>query len=96
MEEASILKKLCSVTAHRNVVTYVDSWEEDNTLFILTELYPYGNFAHFLSEYGTKFERLEEVRCWKILAELSSVRDFLNLVIKAKFSRVLNLYMVLG
>ena len=73
MEEASILKKLCSKMAHRNVAKYVDSWEEDNMLFILTELYPLGNFAHFLSEYGTRFERLEEVRCWKILADLSSV-----------------------
>jgi hypothetical protein len=73
MEESSILKKLCSEVAHRNVAKYIDSWEEDNMLFILTELYPLGNLAHFLSEYGTRFERLEEVRCWKILADLSSV-----------------------
>jgi mitosis inhibitor protein kinase SWE1 len=56
------------------VVKYIDSWEEDNRLFILTELYPLGNFSHFLSEYGSRFERLEEVRCWKIIADLSSVR----------------------
>jgi hypothetical protein len=73
VEETSILKKLCATTTHRNVVKYVDSWEEDKMLFILTELYPLGNFAHFLSEYGVRFERLEEVRCWKILADLSSV-----------------------
>jgi len=78
MEEASILKKLCATVAHRNVVTYIDSWEEDNTLCILTELYPLGNFAHFLSEYGTRFERLEEVRCWKILADLSSGLAFVH------------------
>lgn len=73
MEEATILKKLFSENPHRNVVTYVDSWEEDNTLFIMTELYGLGNFAHFLSEYGNKYGRLEQVRCWKILADLSSV-----------------------
>jgi mitosis inhibitor protein kinase SWE1 len=80
MEEANILKKLCSEGAHRNLVKYIDSWEEDNMLFILTELYPLGNLAHFLSEYGTRFERLEEVRCWKILAELCSVSRSCSLV----------------
>lgn len=78
LEEASILKKLCSGAGHRNVAKYIDSWEEDNMLFILTELYPLGNFAHFLSEYGTRFERLEEVRCWKILADLSSGLEFVH------------------
>ena len=59
---------------------YVDSWEEDDRLFILTELCDYGNFAHFLSEYGHHFARLDEARVWKIFADISSVSsDFSRL-----------------
>lgn len=54
----------------------MDSWEEDETLYIQTELCSLGNFAHFLWEYGRAFPKLEEARVWKIFAELSSVRPF--------------------
>lgn len=60
---------------HPNVLAYMDSWEQDETLFILTELCEYGNFAHFLTEYGRHFARLDEARVWKIFAELSSVSN---------------------
>lgn len=58
---------------HPNVLGYIDSWEEDETLFIQTELCSLGNLAHFLWEYGRVFPKLDEPRVWKIFAELSSV-----------------------
>ncbi|KAJ3911041.1 hypothetical protein F5877DRAFT_73483 [Lentinula edodes] len=45
---------------HRYVVTPGrDAWEEDEQLFIWTELCEGGNFAHFLWEYGRVFPRLD-------------------------------------
>ena len=58
---------------HPNVLGYVDSWEEDETLFIQTELCSLGNFSNLLWEYGRAFTRLDEARVWKIFAELSDV-----------------------
>jgi hypothetical protein len=58
---------------HPNVLGYVDSWEEDEALFIQTELCEMGNFARFLWSYGRTFPRLDEARVWKILADLSNV-----------------------
>lgn len=53
-EEVDILKHLSQAAAragfglrHPNVLGYIDSWEEDETLFIQTELCALGNFAHF-------------------------------------------------
>ena len=58
---------------HPNVLAYIDSWEEDDALFIRTELCEMGNFARFLWEYGRTLPRLDEARVWKIFAELSDV-----------------------
>ena len=59
--------------SHPNVLGYIDSWEEDETLFIQTELCALGNFGHFLWEFGRDYPKLDEARVWKIFAELSSV-----------------------
>lgn len=75
-EEVEVLQHLSATAGpsfHPNVLGYVDSWEEDDRLFILTELCEYGNFAHFLSEYGHHFARLDEARVWKIFSDISSV-----------------------
>ncbi len=56
----------------------MDSWEEDETLYIQTELCELGNFAHFLWEYGRAFPRLDEARVWKIIAELASGLRFIH------------------
>lgn len=65
---------------HPNVLAYIDSWEEDEALFIQTELCESGSLAHFLWEYGRVFPRLDEARVWKIIVDLSNVshvcRDF--------------------
>jgi mitosis inhibitor protein kinase SWE1 len=58
---------------HPNVLGYVDSWEQDEQLFIRTELCELGNLARFLWEFGRVCPRLDEGRVWKIFAELSSV-----------------------
>jgi mitosis inhibitor protein kinase SWE1 len=81
-EEVEILQHLSSTSAvangsgtrHPNVLAYIDSWEQDEVLYIQTELCEFGNFAHFLWEYGRTFPRLEEARVWKIIADLSNVR----------------------
>ncbi|OCH95090.1 hypothetical protein OBBRIDRAFT_831194 [Obba rivulosa] len=76
-EEVDILR-LLSTRAHPNVLQYVDSWEEDETLFIQTELCELGNLADFLSVFGRAFPRLDEGRVWKIFAELSTGLRFIH------------------
>lgn len=77
-EEVDVLQHLSRAAAtegghHPNVLTYIDSWEEDEALFIRTELCELGNFARFLWEYGKVFSRLDEARVWKVFADLSNV-----------------------
>lgn len=89
-EEVDILKHLSDAVTrstdaavrasgrHPNILGYVDSWEEDETLYIQTELCELGNLAHFLWEYGRAFPRLDEARVWKITAELSAGLRFIH------------------
>lgn len=79
-EEVDVLKHLAqrsstfrSPAGHPNVLGYIDSWEEDEALFIQTELCESGNLAHFLWQYGRVFPRLDEARVWKIIVDLSNV-----------------------
>ena len=58
---------------HPNVLAYIDSWEEDEALYIRTELCESGNLARFLWEYGRVFPRLDEARVWKVIVDLSNV-----------------------
>lgn len=69
---------------HPNVLGYLDNWEQDKCLFILTELCEFGNFAHFLAEYGHHFARLDEARVWKIFADISSVSRLVFLCYTAR------------
>lgn len=41
-------------------------------LYIQTELCELGNLADFLLTFGTTYNRLDEARLWKIIAELSN------------------------
>jgi mitosis inhibitor protein kinase SWE1 len=88
-EEVDILQRLSQASAsstdsngirgrHPNVLAYVDSWEQDEALYICTELCELGNFAHFLWEYGRVFPRLEEARVWKVIVDLSNVRPVIS------------------
>jgi mitosis inhibitor protein kinase SWE1 len=80
-EEVDVLKHLSQVTLsshsadgrHPNVLAYIDSWEEDEALYIRTELCESGNLARFLWEYGRVFPRLDEARVWKVIVDLSNV-----------------------
>ena len=63
---------------HPNVLGYIDSWEEDETLFIQTELCELGNFSSFLWAYGNAYPQLDEARVWKIFADLSSGLEFIH------------------
>lgn len=78
-EEVDTLQHLSQVAAvtrqsqHPNVLAYIDSWEQDEALYIQTELCDLGNFARFLWEYGRVFPRLDEARVWKIIVDLSDV-----------------------
>ncbi|KAG7443544.1 kinase-like protein [Guyanagaster necrorhizus] len=80
-EEVDILRHLRLANGgqrHPNVLAFVDSWEEDEALFIQTELCDLGNLAHFLWEYGRQYPRLEEARVWKIIADLSNGLMFIH------------------
>ncbi|KAL0068849.1 mitosis inhibitor protein kinase swe1 [Marasmius tenuissimus] len=80
-EEVEILQHLVDENArhrHPNVLAFVDSWEEDEQLWICTELCDLGNFARFLWEYGRAFPRLDEARVWKIIADLSNGLRFIH------------------
>ncbi|KAF8739280.1 hypothetical protein AX14_010254 [Amanita brunnescens Koide BX004] len=81
-EEVDVLKHLAqrsgSPARHLNVLAYIDSWEEDEALFIQTELCESGNLAHFLWEYGRVFPRLDEARVWKIIVDLSNGLRFIH------------------
>ncbi|KAH9037052.1 hypothetical protein EDB85DRAFT_1861729 [Lactarius pseudohatsudake] len=85
-EEVEILQHLFSTysavngpgTRHPNVLGYIDSWEQDDALYIQTELCEFGNFAHFLWEYGRTFPQLDEARVWKIIADLSNGLHFIH------------------
>ena len=64
--------KISAARCHPNILGYMDSWEEDETLYIQTELCSLGNLAHFLWEYGRAFPVLDEARVWKVAAELAA------------------------
>ncbi|KAJ7496138.1 hypothetical protein B0H11DRAFT_2001986 [Mycena galericulata] len=77
-EEVEILQLLTCGGVQPNVLTFVDSWEEDDVLYIQTELCELGNFAHFLWEYGRVFPKLDEARIWKIIVDLSNGLQFIH------------------
>ncbi|KAF8967937.1 hypothetical protein BDZ97DRAFT_1802034 [Flammula alnicola] len=84
-EEVDILKHLSQAAQaqyadgrHPNVLAYIDNWEEDEALYIRTELCESGNLARFLWEYGRVFPRLDEARVWKIIADLSNGLRFIH------------------
>ncbi|KAH6914326.1 other/WEE protein kinase [Coprinopsis sp. MPI-PUGE-AT-0042] len=84
-EEVEVLKHLsfaaerCNLNGgHPNVLAHIDSWEEDEVLFIQTELCESGNLARFLWEYGKVFPRLDEARVWKIVADLIDGLSFIH------------------
>ncbi|CAE6482869.1 unnamed protein product [Rhizoctonia solani] len=70
LEEVDVLRHLAA-PGHPNVLQFEDAWEQDGRSLILTEMCELGNLADFLTEWGEKFERLDEARVWKIASDLS-------------------------
>ncbi|CUA75330.1 mitosis inhibitor protein kinase SWE1 [Rhizoctonia solani] len=70
LEEVDILRHLAA-PGHPNVLQFEDAWEQDGRSLILTEMCELGNLADFLTEWGEKYERLDEARVWKIASDLS-------------------------
>jgi mitosis inhibitor protein kinase SWE1 len=85
-EEVDVLKHLSRAAqaaslpggVHPNVLGYVDNWEQDERLFLRTELCELGSLARFLWEFGRVCPRLDEARVWKIFAELSAGLAFVH------------------
>jgi mitosis inhibitor protein kinase SWE1 len=67
IHEVDVLKAL----GHSDhILSFVDSWEEKNHLYIQTEFCEEGALDVFLAQVGLK-ARLDDFRIWKILLELS-------------------------
>lgn len=66
LEEVNILKALGK---NSHVIEYIDSWEDDRKIYIMTEYCEGGSLDRFLDDIGNK-GRLDEFRVWKILLEL--------------------------
>ncbi|KAL1958106.1 hypothetical protein VTO42DRAFT_5146 [Malbranchea cinnamomea] len=65
--EVEVLKALGSSDY---VISFADSWEHQNHLYIQTEFCEEGSLDVFLAQVGLK-ARLDDFRIWKILLELS-------------------------
>ncbi|KAK9467876.1 kinase-like domain-containing protein [Lipomyces arxii] len=77
LEEVAILKDLASRPDREYVIDYVDSWEHQGHLYIMTEFCENGNLDVFLAEYG-RMSRLDEWRVWKILVEIAFGLRFIH------------------
>lgn len=69
IHEVDVLKAL---RHSDHVISFVDSWEDNNHLYIQTEFCEEGSLDTFLAQAGLK-ARLDDFRIWKILLELSLV-----------------------
>ncbi|TIC01851.1 kinase-like protein [Wallemia mellicola] len=69
---------LSKLPEHPNIIKLNDYWEDNNRLYIQTELCEKGSLNVFLDDYGIHFERLEETRVWKILGDIAEGVKFLH------------------
>jgi mitosis inhibitor protein kinase SWE1 len=69
LREVEILQAL---RGHEHIVSFTDSWEHHDHLYLQTEFCENGNLKDFLEQHGNK-GRLDDFRIWKILLELSQV-----------------------
>ena len=76
IHEVDVLKALANCDY---IISFADSWEDNNFLYIQTEFCEEGSLDVFLSQVGLK-ARLDDFRIWKILLELSlaSYRSWLS------------------
>ena len=69
IHEVDVLKALKDSD---HIISFMDSWEEKNHLYIQTEFCEEGSLDMFLAQAGLK-ARVDDFRIWKILLELSLV-----------------------
>ncbi|CAG8952296.1 hypothetical protein HYFRA_00001040 [Hymenoscyphus fraxineus] len=68
LQEVEVLKGL----GHSDhVLNYIDSWEDNNHLYIQTEYCEEGSLEGFINTIGDK-GRLDDFRIWKLLLEVAS------------------------
>ncbi|KAK9237875.1 kinase-like domain-containing protein [Lipomyces kononenkoae] len=80
LEEVAILKDLSSRTQDDDreyIINFIDSWEFQGHLYIMTEYCENGNLDVFLAEYGS-LSKLDEWRVWKILVEIAFGLRFIH------------------
>ncbi|KAK9476509.1 kinase-like domain-containing protein [Lipomyces japonicus] len=80
LEEVAILKDLSSKSPeeeHEYILHFMDSWDCNGYLYIMTEYCENGNLGVFLAEYG-RISRLDEWRVWKILVEIAFGLKFIH------------------
>lgn len=53
------------------MISFIDSWEHNDRLYIRTDLAECGDLSRFLTSLGD-YSGLDEARVWKTLSELSS------------------------
>ncbi|TIA75041.1 hypothetical protein E3P91_00582 [Wallemia ichthyophaga] len=69
---------LSKLSPHPNIIKLNDYWEENNRLYIQTELCEKGSLNNFLDDYGSRFEKLDETRVWKMLGDIAEGVRFLH------------------
>ncbi|KAF2862221.1 kinase-like protein [Piedraia hortae CBS 480.64] len=67
LKEVSILRAL---RGNEHILEFIESWEAESHLYIMTEYCENGNLKDFLLQAGFK-SRLDDFRIWKILLELA-------------------------
>lgn len=72
IQEVDVLK---SLKDSDHIISFMDSWEDKNHLYIQTEFCEEGSLDMFLAQVGLK-ARLDDFRIWKILLELSLVSSW--------------------
>ena len=94
LQEVNTLR---SIGQADHVIHLIDSWEENNHLYIQTEFCEEGSLDLFLDQVGRK-ARLDDFRIWKIMLELSLVNLLRCVMSQAanQISRASNIFMILA
>ncbi|KAK7208177.1 kinase-like domain-containing protein [Myxozyma melibiosi] len=80
LEEVEILKDLSSRTDNEDreyIINYINNWEYQGFLYIMTDYCENGSLDVFLAEHG-RVSKLDEWRVWKILVEIALGLRFIH------------------
>lgn len=76
-EEVMALRELSRNGGHPHIVKYIDSWEQDDQLYIRTEVSECGDLSKYLGALGD-LGGLGEGRVWKVLVEISTALEYIH------------------